>query len=278
MFFSKFSYKTPGLNSKFSLFVFSILLVFPTCKQTTYLINNPNKHVEYEMGAIVRGDTLKRSLSLVFTGDEYADGAEHISEVLKMQQIKAAFFFTGNFYRNTEFEDDIKKLIADGHYLGAHSDRHLLYCDWKKRDSLLLSRKEFIKDLGNNYLEMKKFGIDKEDAPYFLPPYEWYNDSISSWTSGFGLQTINFSKGTRSHADYTTPKMSNYLSSEKIYQSIVDYEAKNLNGLNGFILLIHIGTDPDRKDKFYYRIEELIIYLKNKGYQFRTLKELLKNS
>ena len=265
------------IKNRFSLIVFSILILWQAYIHSTYLTNISNTKLNYELGAIVRGDTLKKTLSLVFTGDEFADGAEHITSALKRQEIKASFFFTGNFYRNHEFKSHIQKLINEGHYLGAHSDKHLLYCDWRNRDSLLLSQKEFAEDLENNYLEMRRFGITKKQAPYFLPPYEWYNDSISAWTKNIDLQLINFSKGTRSHADYTTPKMTNYLSSKKIYQSIVAYEANSYKGLNGFILLIHIGTDPDREDKFYNRLEELIIYLKNKGYQIRTLNELLKN-
>ena len=272
----KILYKNSGLIKKVSLFVSSILIVFPSCKQSTYLTSNSNNQLNCELGAIVRGDTLIKTLSLIFTGDEFADGAEHITRVLNEQNVKASFFFTGNFYRNPEFQDHIKTLVSDGHYLGAHSDKHLLYCDWKNRDSLLLIQKEFAEDIENNYLEMERFGILKKQTPYFLPPYEWYNDTISTWAKGMGLQLINFSKGTLSHADYTTPKMNNYLNSEKIYQSIVAYEAKNSNGLNGFILLIHIGTDPDRKEKFYFRLEELIIYLKKKGYKFKSLQELLK--
>jgi peptidoglycan/xylan/chitin deacetylase (PgdA/CDA1 family) len=66
-----------------------------------------------------------------------------------------------------------------------------------------------------------------------------------------------------------------YLPSEKIYQSIMDYERKDPSGLNGFILLIHIGTDPRRTDKFYSRIDELIDELKKKGYQFVRVDEML---
>ena len=29
-----------------------------------------------------------------------------------------------------------------------------------------------------NYHVMKEYGIDKQDALFFLPPYEWYNYSI----------------------------------------------------------------------------------------------------
>jgi peptidoglycan/xylan/chitin deacetylase (PgdA/CDA1 family) len=120
---------------------------------------------------------------------------------------------------------------------------------------------------------MKKFGITQEYASYFIPPYEWYNDSIVSWTKKMQLKLFNFSSGTLSHADYTTPEMKNYRSSDEIYKSIVAYEEKN--GMNGFILLIHIGTDPARKDKFYLRLDELVKQLKLKGYTFLRVDELL---
>ena len=164
----------------------------------------------------------------------------------------------------------------DGHYLGAHSDKHLLYCDWNKRDSLFVTKDEFKKDLSANYKMMERFGLQKTSAQYLLPPYEWYNDSISAWTKEMGLQLINFTPGTRSNADYTTPDEKNYRSSEEIYKSIINYESSNSSGLNGFILLVHIGTDPKRTDKFYNRLPQLITELKAKGYQFQTVEGLLK--
>lgn len=81
--------------------------------------------------------------------------------------------------------------------------------------------------------------------------------------------------GTLSHADYTTPEMSNYRSSENIYRNIWDFESKNTTGLNGFLLLTHIGTDTKREDKFYYRLEELILELKSKEYHIIGLEEML---
>jgi peptidoglycan/xylan/chitin deacetylase (PgdA/CDA1 family) len=160
-----------------------------------------------------------------------------------------------------------------GHYLGAHGDKHLLYCDWMKRDSLLVTHQQFKDDLQANYNEMKRFRIAPERARYFLPPYEWYNDSIAAWTKSEGLQLINFSSGTISHADYTTPNMRNYRNSDEIFKSIIAYE-KN-KGMNGFILLVHIGTDSNRTDKFYQRLTELIHDLKDKGYHFEKIDYLL---
>lgn len=252
-----------------------ILWLLFGCDERRVTEINPCKTFPCLHGGIVRADTTQKSLTLVFTGDEFADGARHIADVLARQQVKAAFFFTGNFYRNAAFADTIHQLKTDGHYLGAHSDRHLLYCSWENRDSLLVTKDEFLEDLAANYLEMEKFGISKNDAPYFLPPYEWYNDSISQWTDDFGLQLINFTAGTRSNADYTTPEMPNYGSTATIYESIVKYEKTNASGLNGFLLLIHIGTAPERTDKFYLRLEELIEELRGRGYAFKPLNDLL---
>lgn len=182
---------------------------------------------------------------------------------------------TGRFYRNPAFEKTILQLKKDGHYLGAHSNDHLLYCDWTKRDSLLVTKEQFVTDLLKNYTALQGFGIGKEKAPFFLPPYEWYNDSIAAWTHEMGLQLINYTPGTLSHADYTTPNDKNYRSSGVIYNSIVQYEQTHPGGLNGFILLMHTGTDPARKDKFYSYLPRLLNWLQAKGYSTVTVKELL---
>lgn len=233
-----------------------------------------NVWAQYPMiqGAIVRGDTARRSLALVFTGHEYADGGEGIRKALKESGTPASFFFTGDFYRS--YPMLVSGLKKDGHYLGAHSDRHLLYCSWEKRDSLLVLREEFLTDLRNNYREMGKRGIKKKEALYFLPPYEWYNETIAGWTQEEGLHLVNFTSGTLSHADYTTPSMPNYRSSEIILESIRKQEREK--GMNGFILLVHIGTHPERTDKFYHQLPQLIRELREKGYTFVRIDDLLK--
>jgi len=122
---------------------------------------------------------------------------------------------------------------------------------------------------------MNRLGIVWKDAPYFLPPYEWYNDSISQWSKGLGLQLINFTSGTRSHADYTDPTMPNYISSGDILKSIQEYEEKSPYGLNGFLLLMHIGAGDKRQDKFYKMLPNLLQWLEDNGYAVVPLKDLL---
>ncbi|WP_207511443.1 glycoside hydrolase family 9 protein [Longitalea luteola] len=235
-----------------------------------------SKQLTYEQGAIIRGDTGKKKLALVFTGDEYGDGAGYIAQLLQQQNIKASFFFTGRFYRNPAFKRVIRELKKQGHYLGPHSDAHLLYCDWKKRDSLLVTKEQFNDDLNRNYKAMEAHGISRKNASVFLPPFEWYNDTIAAWSKQLGIQLVNFTPGTYSNADYTTPDMKNYRSSASILDSIINYEQRNAAGLNGFILLLHLGTHPARTDKFYHQLPLLIEYLREKRYVLTYVNELIK--
>jgi len=263
------------------LFLISALLTtgISGCCQTdvTPIGTNSARHFIVEShGAIIRGDVAKKEIALVLTGDEFADGGETIRQTLQSHHVKASFFLTGNFYSNPAFKELISNLKIDGHYLGAHSDKHLLYVDWTKRDSLLVTEEEFKKDLLSNYERMAAFGVTPVDAPYFLPPYEWYNRTISDWTRQLGLQLVNFSPGTRSAADYTYPEMGDrYVSTDKIYKSVMRFEESTVDGLNGFILLIHIGTDPRRTDKFYYKLDTLLSELVSRNYRFVTITDLL---
>jgi endoglucanase len=230
----------------------------------------------YVHGAITRGDTGQKKLALVFTGDEYNGDLPGIERTLRLQKVKASFFLTGRFYRNQENKRPIRSLKSQGHYMGPHSDQHLLYCDWGKRDSLLVTKEQFVQDLDNNYAAMQEYGINRKEARFFLPPFEWYNDSIAAWTRQKGLQLVNFTPGTYSNADYTTPDMKNYRSSVSIRDSIIACEQRNKDGLNGFILLLHVGAHPARTDRFIQQLPGLISLLRKKGYTLSTINELIK--
>ena len=112
-----------------------------------------------------------------------------LPNTLNDHKIKASFFFTGDFCRTPSNKKIIERLKTDGHYIGAHSDKHLLYCSWENRDSLLVTKNEFLSDIKNNYKELDRLGITKNKALIYLPPYEWYNDSIASWTKAGRTQT-----------------------------------------------------------------------------------------
>lgn len=207
----------------------------------------------------------------MFTGDEFRDGLPTIEKVLRKTDVKAAFFVTGIFLEDNKSKDILRKMIKAGHYIGPHSDQHLLYAPWEKRDSLLVSKEEFVKDLETNASKLRDLGM--QDISMFIPPYEWYNKEIVDWSNEIGFEVFNFTPGIRTPADYTYPQMGNrYLSSEKIINQLYDFEEKN--SLNGAILLIHIGTDARRSDKFYKKLEQIIKDLQNKKYKFVSLNKI----
>jgi len=265
----------PGLALNYSMIKTGLGKAFLAALFLLQVLNAAEDDFQWSHGAIIRGPTDRKQIALVFTGGDYADGGQFIRRVLRRQAVPATFFFTGDFYRNPQFRPVIRKLRRDGHFLGAHSDKHLLYCSWQKRDSLLVTKAEFAADLQANYAEMQNFGVRFDEARFFMPPYEWYNDSIAAWTAELGIRLINFTPGTLSSADYTIPSMKNYRPSDEIFRSIVSCEEENPHGLNGFILLMHIGTHPERKDKFYRRLEELIGFLRQRGYTFVRIDKLL---
>lgn len=223
----------------------------------------------YQDCGIIRTDPSVKHIDFVFTAADKADGAERIISTLRKYNIKGGFFFTGEFFEM--YPDVVRRLVAEGHYVGSHSYGHLLYAPWGNRDSLLVTKQEFEEDIFKSYKVLREFGIT--DAPYFIPPYEHYNATISSWARQLGLQVINYTPGTITNGDYTTPEMKRYFSSKEILGRIWEYERTDPNGLNGHIMLIHFGTDPARTDKFYDKLPGLIRELRRKGYSFTPLKD-----
>lgn len=224
---------------------------------------------ELWQGGIVRGPKEARRIALVFTGHGYAEGAETILNELARHHAHGSFFLTGVFLTNRTFTPLVTRMGAEGHYLGPHSNGHLLYCDWDAARKTLVTQEEFRSDLKQNLAKLPR------SARYFLPPFEQYNSEIVTWSADMGLTLINFTPGTRSNADYTGEADANFVSSQKIFDSILKREREDPHGLNGFILLLHVGSEPGRTDKFPARFGELLDTLAGKGYEFVRVDELL---
>lgn len=253
--------------------IFLCLIFHISHSQNTFKNNNPLLF----HGAIIQGDTNERKIALVFTGHEYGEGGKAIATALKQEKVKASFFLSGDFYRTKSFQKIIRQLKTQGHYLGANGDEYIPYCDQTKPDSLLVSQEQFTNDLNSNYAAMKSFGLSKSSSPYFLPYGECANDDIAKWATEMGLQLINRTPGTMSYADYTTPDMPDYCNSDTIYQSIINKAIDLPQGLNGHILLFHMGTAPGRTDKFYHLLPLLLQELTGMGYKFVRIDQLLNN-
>jgi peptidoglycan/xylan/chitin deacetylase (PgdA/CDA1 family) len=230
--------------------------------------------VEVREGAILRGPKNKKEIALLFTGHEHAEGGEIILDELARHSGHASFFLTGNFLANRDFRPFIRRLCQEGHYLGPHSDKHLLYCSWEEPKKTLLTREQFDEDFGANLGKVGRFPNAGALPAYFVPPYEHANLDIVEWAGDYWYATVNLTPGTRSNADYTGEADENLVSANTIFESIIDRENRDPNGLNGFFLLFHIGSGPRRTDKFHTRFGELLDRLGSKGYKFVAVDEM----
>ncbi len=251
-------------------FLTLLLLMASVCgaKEVTAR-TSPNEPVRDSQGAVVRFNTDRKVVYLIFSADDKFEGAPVILNTLAKHDSKGSFFLTGNCLRSDRHHAVIGEIIRQGHYVGAHSDKHLLYATWENRDSLIVSPDSLMRDFNRNMEELEQLGISRDSVNYYLPPYEWYNRKSVQLVEELGQVSINYTPGIRTAADYTTPDMKNYRSAQQLIDLLYEFEQKN--GLNGAIILIHPGTEPARTDKLYNRLDEIITSLKAKGYSFERL-------
>jgi endoglucanase len=60
-------------------------------------------------------------------------------------------------------------MIAEGHYVGPHSDGHLLYIPWENRDTLLVTKEQFNDDLKNEHIAALQEGRAEEGGAPLVP-------------------------------------------------------------------------------------------------------------
>ncbi|MBL8021364.1 MAG: polysaccharide deacetylase family protein [Leptospirales bacterium] len=237
--------------------------------------------LEMSNGAIVRGPTSKKKVALIFAGHHYAEGMQPLLAELARRNAKGSFFLTGDFLRNPHFKPLVVKAIREGHYVGPHSDKHLLCCREVDRRTLL-SKSVFQADLRANLHEIQKLVAEERKGQgsnyvagtrFYLPAFEVHNEETTSWSRELHLQTINYTPGTFSHADYTEDGRG-FVSSQVILRSILQMERRP-GGLNGFFLLLHTGAGPRRTDKMHARFGELLAELAYRGYSFVRIDQLI---
>jgi len=266
------------LNSKrlsdLLIFISVFLVAPPLVAKSETVTESANRVVRDKYGAIIRGDDNVKELSLVFTGDARGESTGPILDTLKSHKIKAGFFVTGNFVRDTELRPLLKRAIAEGHYLGPHSDSHPLYCSWENRDKSLVTRDFVEHDLEKNVAALRKLGAMHGTMPrLFIPPYEWYNADQVRWARQLGVTLINFTPGSGSNRDYAPEGDKKFVPPRKIYDDILAFEKTDPHGLNGFILLLHLGSG--RKDPFHPLLGPLCDELGKRGYTFVGIDRLL---
>ncbi len=253
----------------------ALCLLLPTCGGQQRAAGNPTRFI-LDHGAVVCGDLQNKRIALIFTGGDFGEGTVPILDTLEKQKIKAGVFVTGAYLSDAQRWQFIERAVKEGHYVGPHSDRHPLYCPWEDREKSLIGKAEFQADLEKNISDLKKLGALADGPIYFIPPYEWFNSDQAKWVAEMGVKLFNFSPGSGSNRDYVPESHAKFVSSEEILRDILTYEKRDPHGLNGYILLLHLGAD--RKDKTFRLLEPLIVELRERGYEFVRIDRMLERN
>lgn len=187
----------------------------------------------------------KKVVALSFDAAWGNEDTERILDILRENDIKVTFFMTGEWVE--KFPEDVKKIAKDGHVLGNHSENH------KKMSELSVDDcKEEIMAVHNKVKELT--GVDME---VFRPPYGDYDDKLVNVTYEVGYFPVQWSVDSLDWKNY---------GANSIIDTVVNHKALD----NGAIILMHNGS------KFTAdALQGVIDGLKNKGYSFVTISELI---
>ena len=190
-------------------------------------------------------ESKEKQVALSFDAAWGNEDTEKILDILKENDIKVTFFMTGEWVN--KYPEDVKKIAADGHALGNHSENH------KKMSTISAEEcKKEIMDVHNKVRELA--GVEME---VFRPPYGDYDDKLVDVTYELGYYPIQWSVDSLDWKNYGVAS---------IVDTVVNHKALE----NGSIILMHNGSKYTAD-----ALQGVIDGLKKKGYTFVTIPELI---
>lgn len=207
-------------------------------------LGSSNLKLLQEYDGIAIGNAEDKSVYLTFDNGYEAGYTAKILDVLKENNVKAAFFITGH-YLNTAPEI-VERMINEGHIVGNHTVNHPSMPDIDD-DKL----KEEITKLHTTVFE--KFNYEMK---YLRPPRGEFSEKSLNTTKNLGYTSVMWSFA---YDDWDEDK-----------QGREDYAKNKIlsNIHNGAIILLHSNS----KDNCNI-LDNIIKDIKKSGYEFKTLDE-----
>lgn len=173
------------------------------------------------------------------------DDTATILDILKKHNVKATFFMTGGWVES--YPDDVKRILADGHDLGNHSENH------KNMSQLSNDEKQSeIMDVHTKVQELTGY-----EMFLFRPPYGDYDNDVIKVAKNCGYYPIQWDVDSLDWKDYGV---------DSIIKTVTEH--KHLG--NGSIILCHNGAKYTAE-----ALDTLITTLQDKGYEFVPISELI---
>ncbi|WP_258360705.1 polysaccharide deacetylase family protein [Moorella sulfitireducens] len=188
---------------------------------------------------------LQNILYLTFDLGYEAGYTAKILDILKEEDVKAAFFVTGDFVKKQP--QLVKMMAAEGHIIGNHTETH--------PDLSSLAPEEITKELKGVDRRLAALGLPA--TTFFRPPRGVFNEMVLKTAGDNGYRAVLWSFAYR---DWLTDE-----------QPGLDTARTTIlkGAFPGSVLLLH-GVSRSNSEV----LGDVIRELKNRGYTFGTLNEL----
>ncbi len=207
-------------------------------------LGSTNKALINQYEGMAMGNKEKKYVYLTFDEGYEAGYTPKLLEVLKQNEVKAAFFITAH-YLNTQPEL-VKQMIEEGHIVGNHTVNHKSMPD--------ISNEQIQKEVMDLHAAIyQKFNYEMK---YLRPPKGEFSQRTISYTNTLGYKTVMWSLA---YDDWDENK-----------QDREEYGKKKVleNIHPGAIILLH-GNSKDNSNILDTCIKEI----KQMGYEFKSLEE-----
>lgn len=200
-----------------------------------------------ENGAYYADESGDKVVYLTFDNGYEEGYTDDILDVLKEENVPAAFFVTGHYVDSQP--DLVKRMVDEGHIVGNHSYTH--------PDLTTVTKETMKKELETVQDQVAEIS-DQKQLTYMRAPRGAFNEQSLKWANDLGYTSIFWSLA---FVDWNTDA-----------QKGGDYAFDQImNQMHpGAIILMHT-VSSDNADA----LSKLIKELKKQGYQFKSLDDLV---
>lgn len=223
---------------------------------------------------VERGPLDRREIGLTFDGDG-ADGAEVVLDTLRQKRIQTTIFLTGKFMDQNP--GLVRQIVRDGHEVGNHTQTHphlTTYNENNRHDTRTEVTKEwFQEELLQPAARFEEItGVPM--AKIWRAPFGEVNPQILRWAYELGYRHIGWTRDysrsmTLDSLDWVINRGDrNYQPGARIIERLLDFEQSSKTGVNGGIVLMHLGTQRPVDDSVGLHLPRLIDTWRERGYRF----------
>lgn len=240
----------------------------------SFTIHFRSARLDYLSRYVTRVSGVKKVLALTFDGGSLKDGSAEILDILKKNKVYCTIFLTGTFIK--KYPDLVRRMVNEGHEIGNHSYNHphLTNLELNGSSSTRANvNRAFIHEQLQKTDSMFYAITRQRMAPFWRAPFGEINKDILLWAAEAGYKHIGWSQRCDTWDWVADTTSALYRSNGQILDHVLTLEKSS--GLDGKILLMHLGTER-KADYPYLVLEDMIQTLKNRGYRFLKISELLK--